>query len=170
MSELRLSRASARSAAHLRNRRRAGPRHRDHRRAAGRRRDEDPGAGAEFVARLTTVDVWTGEIRQLAPPSRDPRCVCCGLRDFVYLDGSRRAPSACAAATRCRFTNAPGRSIWPIWRARLGELAPVRSNEFALRVTIDAYELTVFPDGRAIIKGTTDIGIARSLYARYVGA
>ena len=33
----------------------------------------------------------------------------------------------------------------------------------------DPYELTVFPDGRAIVKGTSDTGIARSLYARYVG-
>jgi adenylyltransferase/sulfurtransferase len=49
-------------------------------------------------------------------------------------------------------------------------VAPVRANEFALRVVLDAYELTVFPDGRAIIKGTTDVGVARSLYARYVGA
>ena len=49
-------------------------------------------------------------------------------------------------------------------------IAPVRANEFALRTTVDSYELTVFPDGRAIIKGTTDPGIARSVYARYVGA
>ena len=53
---------------------------------------------------------------------------------------------------------------------RLAALAPVRSNEFALRVALDPYELTVFPDGRAIIKGTRDIALARSLYARYVGA
>jgi hypothetical protein len=52
---------------------------------------------------------------------------------------------------------------------RLGAVAKVRSNQFALRVTLDAFELTVFPDGRAIVKGTTDIGVARSLYARYVG-
>jgi adenylyltransferase/sulfurtransferase len=46
----------------------------------------------------------------------------------------------------------------------------VRTNEFALRAELPPYEMTVFPDGRAIIKGTTDIGIARSLYARYIGA
>jgi adenylyltransferase/sulfurtransferase len=45
----------------------------------------------------------------------------------------------------------------------------VRANEYALRFTTGAYELTVFPDGRAIVKGTSDTGIARSLYARYVG-
>ena len=53
---------------------------------------------------------------------------------------------------------------------RLAPIALVRANEFALRASIDPYELTIFPDGRAIIKGTTDTGVARSLYARYVGA
>jgi adenylyltransferase/sulfurtransferase len=52
----------------------------------------------------------------------------------------------------------------------LSPLGEVRANEFALRFFPTPYELTVFPDGRAIIKGTTDIGVARSLYARYVGS
>jgi adenylyltransferase/sulfurtransferase len=45
----------------------------------------------------------------------------------------------------------------------------VRHNDFVLRFWRDPYEMTLFPDGRAIIKGTTDAGIARSLYARFVG-
>ena len=45
----------------------------------------------------------------------------------------------------------------------------MRTNEYALRFFIAPYEMTVFPDGRAIIKGTSDAGIARSLYAKYVG-
>jgi adenylyltransferase/sulfurtransferase len=53
--------------------------------------------------------------------------------------------------------------------ARLAPLGPVRANEFALRFEAPPYLLTVFPDGRAIVKGTTDIGVARSLYARYIG-
>ena len=122
------------------------------------------------VFRLTTVDVWSGEIRQIAPPARDPDCLCCALRDFVHLDGARRAPvSLCGRnAVQIHERNRP--LDLPDLARRLGELAPVRSNEFALRVTIDAYDLMIFPDGRAIIKGTTDIGLARSLYARYVGA
>ena len=122
------------------------------------------------IWRLTTLDLWTGEIRQLAPPSRDPHCVCCALREFVHLDGSKRAPvSLCGRnAVQIHERNRP--LDLPALARRLGELAPVRSNEFALRVTVDAYDLMIFPDGRAIIKGTTDVGIARSLYARYVGA
>lgn len=127
--------------------------------------------GADRVTpRLTTVDVWSGEIRQIDPPSRDPHCPCCAARDFPYLDGSRRAPiSLCgrdAVQIHERFRPVNLRDL----AARLSPIAPVRSNEFALRVAVDAYELTIFPDGRAIIKGTTDIGVARSLYARYVGA
>jgi adenylyltransferase/sulfurtransferase len=52
---------------------------------------------------------------------------------------------------------------------RLNPVAAVRVSEFALRAVVDPYELTVFPDGRAIIRGTTDAGVARSVYARYVG-
>jgi adenylyltransferase/sulfurtransferase len=54
-------------------------------------------------------------------------------------------------------------------KARLEPLGEVRVSEFALRFVIAPYELTVFPDGRAIIKGAGDTGLARSLYARYVG-
>jgi adenylyltransferase/sulfurtransferase len=53
--------------------------------------------------------------------------------------------------------------------ATLSPLADVRSNDFALRFFPKPYEMTIFPDGRAIIKGTTDPGVARSLYAKYVG-
>ena len=122
-----------------------------------------------FVARLTTLDLWTGEIRQLAPPLRDPDCVCCGRREFVHLDGSRRVPiSLCGRNAVQIHERARPLDLIDLAK-RLGDLAPVRSNEFALRVTLDSYELMIFPDGRAIIKGTTDVGIARSLYARYVG-
>jgi molybdopterin-synthase adenylyltransferase len=123
-----------------------------------------------FLARLTTIDLWTGEVRQLSPPSRDPNCPCCARRDFVHLDGSKRAPISLCGRNAVQIHERSRPLDLADLAKRLGELAPVRSNEFALRVTLDTYELMIFPDGRAIIKGTTDVGIARSLYARYVGA
>jgi len=123
-----------------------------------------------IAATITTLDLWTGEIRQIAPPSRDPDCVCCARREFVHLDGSRRAPISLCGRNAVQIHERSRPLDLADLARRLGELAPVRSNEFALRVTLDAYELMIFPDGRAIIKGTTDVGIARSLYARYVGA
>ena len=128
------------------------------------------GLGAESVAaRLTTIDTWSGEIRQTAPPARDPACPCCAKHDFVHLDGQRRAPiSLCgrnAVQIHERFRPVDLADL----ARRLAPLAEVRANDFAVRASIDSYELTVFPDGRAIIKGTTDPAVARSLYARYVG-
>ena len=127
-------------------------------------------SGAEsMVSRFTTVDVWSGEIRQTQPPARDPECPCCGKRDFVYLNGQRRAPISLCGRNAVQIHE----RLRPIdleqLAQRLAPMAQVRRNDFAVRATVESFELTVFPDGRAIIKGTTDPGVARSVYARYVG-
>jgi adenylyltransferase/sulfurtransferase len=54
--------------------------------------------------------------------------------------------------------------------ARLRPLGEVRSNGLLLRFRRGEHTLTVFPDGRALVQGTTDTGLARSLYARFVGS
>lgn len=120
--------------------------------------------------RITTFDLWTGNLRQINQPARDPDCAVCGRRVFERLQGRSRAPiSLCGRnAVQIHERNRPvdlvalGRSLAP--------LGSVRANEFALRFVVAPYEMTIFPDGRAIIKGTQDTGVARSLYARYVGA
>lgn len=126
--------------------------------------------GRESIApRLTTIDVWTGEIRQTAPPGRDPDCICCARREFPHLDGRYRAPISLCGRNAVQIHERSRPVDLAELARRLGPLAPVRVNEFALRAEIDPFELTVFPDGRAIVKGTTDTGVARSVYARYVG-
>jgi molybdopterin/thiamine biosynthesis adenylyltransferase len=127
--------------------------------------------GTELLqARMTTLNVWTGEIRQTGPPQPDPECPCCCARDFAYLNGKHRAPISLCGRNAVQIHE----RLRPVNLEELGHrlsaFGKVRSNEFALRAELEAYELTVFPDGRAIIKGTTDAGVARSLYARYVGA
>jgi len=54
--------------------------------------------------------------------------------------------------------------------AKITSFSDVKQNDYLVRFSIDGNEITVFRDGRAIIKGTDDISAARSLYARYVGA
>jgi molybdopterin-synthase adenylyltransferase len=125
---------------------------------------------ASIDARITTADVWTGEIRQIDATPRDPQCPCCAKREFVYLDGSRRTPVSLCGRNAVQIHDRTRPVDLIDLERRLGPIALVRSNQFALRANLDPYELMVFPDGRAIIRGTTDIGLARSLYARYVGA
>jgi adenylyltransferase/sulfurtransferase len=119
---------------------------------------------------ITTLDLWSGGIRQVVQPAADPECPCCADRKFPYLDGSRRAPVSLCGRNAVQIHERTRPVDLSHLADALAGIAEIRSNEFALRARIDQYELTVFPDGRAIVKGTTDIGIARSLYARYVGA
>jgi adenylyltransferase/sulfurtransferase len=119
--------------------------------------------------RVTTVDVWTGVIRQLEQPPPDPECAACGLGRFIHLEESARAPiSLCGRNAVQIHERSRPLDLAELGR-RLAPLGQVRANEFALRFFLAPYEMTVFPDGRAIIKGTGDPALARSLYARYVG-
>ena len=125
--------------------------------------------GSAPAAKITTLDVWNTSLRQIDQPPPDPDCPACGRREFIYLDGERRAPiSLCGRnAVQIHERNRP--LNLPELAARLERLGTVRQNDFALRFFLSPYELTIFADGRAIIKGTQDIGVARSLYARYIG-
>jgi adenylyltransferase/sulfurtransferase len=119
--------------------------------------------------RITTVDVWTGTIRQVDGPARDPECRACAQRRFSWLDGARRAPISLCGRNAVQIHERTRPIDLKALAEQLRGMAGVRANEFALRAVIEPYELTVFPDGRAIIKCTTDVGLARSIYARYVG-
>jgi molybdopterin-synthase adenylyltransferase len=126
--------------------------------------------GARPASKITTVDVWTGEIRQVAQPGPLADCPACGRREFPYLNGERRAPVSLCGQNAVQIHERARPVELHDLAVRLAPLGAVRSNEFALRFEAPPYLLTIFPDGRAIIKGTTDIGVARSLYARYIGA
>ena len=119
--------------------------------------------------RITTIDVWTGEIRQRRQPGPQPDCRACAARRFPYLDSGRRAPISLCGRNAVQIHERSRPLDLAALGERLAALGEVRSNEFALRFFIAPYEMTVFPDGRAIIKGTQDAGVARSLYARYIG-
>ena len=90
------------------------------------------------------------------------------LLDLV-LEETRRPPERLCGRNAVQISG----EVRPIdlakLQARLEPLGEVRANQYALRFFTSPYELTVFPDGRAIVKGTSDTGLARSLYARYVG-
>jgi adenylyltransferase/sulfurtransferase len=127
-------------------------------------------AGVNSARKITTVDVWTGVIRQIQQPARDPACRSCGARHFEYLDARRRVPVSLCGRNAVQIHDRTRPLDLVALGKQLASTGEVRANEFALRFFPSPYEMTVFPDGRAIVKGTTDVGIARSLYARYIGA
>lgn len=126
--------------------------------------------GESVSAELTTIDLWTGRIRQIAAPDRDPECPCCARRQFDSLEGHHRAPISLCGRNAVQIHERRRPLDLQALAAKLAPLGDIRSNDFAVRFFSGSYEMTFFPDGRAIIKGTTDPGLARSLYARYVGS
>jgi adenylyltransferase/sulfurtransferase len=126
--------------------------------------------GAGLRARITTLDLWSGGgIRQIDAPERDPECPTCAHGEFPYLEEARRPPESLCGRNAVQIAGCARPIDLVALKVRLEPLGAVRANEYALRFSTGAYELTVFPDGRTIVKGTSDTGIARSLYARYVG-
>jgi molybdopterin-synthase adenylyltransferase len=121
------------------------------------------------IPRITTVDVWSGLIRQMDQPARDPDCPTCAHRNFIHLAGNTRAPVSLCGRNAVQIHAAARPLNLAELKTRLALLGQVRANEFALRFVRAPFEMTIFRDGRAIIKGTTDPGVARSLYAQYVG-
>jgi adenylyltransferase/sulfurtransferase len=127
---------------------------------------------------LLTLDLWANEIMQLkvndAYASGD--CPCCKRRQYEYLAGTSgsSADTLCGRnAVQLRHRQLAGAVDLDGLALRLRKQGAVTSNEFMLRTEItdndQPFELTLFHDGRAIIKGTNDAGVARSIYAKYVG-
>jgi molybdopterin-synthase adenylyltransferase len=126
------------------------------------------GQAEKVEPRITTADVWSGGIRQISMPAPDPECPACGRREFPFLEESARPPVRLCGRNAVQIQEQGAVDLLEL-KARLEKLGEVRANEFALRFRLAPYEMTIFPDGRAIVKGTSDTGLARSLYARYVG-
>jgi molybdopterin/thiamine biosynthesis adenylyltransferase len=123
----------------------------------------------DFESRIQTLDVWQGVFKNMNAGPRDEKCPTCGERKFRYLDGMRRVPVSMCGRNAVQLHDTACPLDLRTLAVRLRPLGEVRVNEFALRFSLPKYHLTFFPDGRAIIKGTTDVGIARGMYARYVG-
>jgi len=125
----------------------------------------------EINSGMVMVDLWDNTFEQFGIAGRNPDCPACGKGEYRYLnaDVGSRSVSLCGR-NAVQITNPGARLSLPDIAERLQALGRVDVNEYLLRATIDGYEFTLFPDGRAIIKGTEDPDIAKSLYARYVGA
>ena len=131
-------------------------------------------AGREdaLVPGLVSFDVWNGNMRRvLAPAGPRDDCPCCGAGDYTCLEGRglSELTSLCGHnAVQVLPPEGTKVSLADLGR-RLQQAGEVKVNEYLLRVRVDGLDLTVFPDGRAIIKGTDDRTRARAAYARYVG-
>jgi adenylyltransferase/sulfurtransferase len=123
---------------------------------------------------LTHVDMWEGTFHQtrLAGLLEKTDCRTCNQGQYEFLDAKvRQLASGLCGRHAVYITQSQRVSIdLPSLAERLNAVGPVKLTPHLLTVRVDDHEINLFADGHCIIKGTTDVNLARNLYARYIGA
>lgn len=128
--------------------------------------------------KLLTLDPWYNDMRYLSLENayKAGACPCCGEGRFEYLDGDAASvtTSLCGRDAVQIVPATPAPQDLDTLAQTLSALGSVTKTRFMVKVVVDeagrSFELTVFPNGRAFVKGTNEPDLARSIYARYVGA
>jgi len=120
---------------------------------------------------LMQFDVWRNEWRKIAPGAPRADCLVCGLGKYETLSPESHEAAAvlCGRDAIQISPSQPTRVNFVSLAERLRRAGEVKFNEYLLRFRTGNFELTVFKDARSIIRGTNEIAIARSLYAKYIG-
>jgi adenylyltransferase/sulfurtransferase len=128
------------------------------------------GAHDKLRRTMLSFDVWHNDRSEISTSRPRPDCRVCGARDFQHLSGTGRPHITLCGRNSVQIHEHQRPVDFSAMSTRLEPHGRVRFNDMVLKFWRDPYEMTLFPDGRAIIKGTTDTAIARSLYARFVGS
>lgn len=128
------------------------------------------GAKDKLRRTLLSWDAWNNARSEVSAERPRPGCRTCGARQFPHLAGEGRPHITLCGRNSVQIHERRRPVDFAETSRRLEPHGRVLHNEFVLKFWRDPYEMTVFPDGRAIIKGTTDPAAARSFYARYIGS
>ena len=128
------------------------------------------GAQDKMRRTLLSFDARSNEHSEISTARPRSDCPTCGARQFPHLAGEGRPHITLCGRNSVQIHERRRPIDFVEMNTRLAPHGTVRHNQFVLKFWHEPYEMTLFPDGRAIIKGTTDIAVARSLYARYVGS
>ncbi len=128
----------------------------------------------ELNTGIIHIDLWDISLEQFAGSGPRADCVACGQHRYEFLEQERGSTSISLCgrnAVQIRVAGGAGTYSLDKLAGQIGRVATVTAaNDYLLRFTVPPdYEITMFADGRAIIKGTDDETVARALYARYIG-
>jgi len=128
------------------------------------------GARNKLRRTVLSFDLWSNDRAEVSAERPRRGCRTCDLRDFVHLSGQTRPQITLCGRNSVQIHERHRPVDFAEMTGRLQPHGTVKHNDFVLKFWREPYELTLFPDGRAIIKGTNDTAVARSLYARFIGS
>jgi molybdopterin-synthase adenylyltransferase len=128
--------------------------------------------GARDAMRRTLLswDLWQNERSEISAAAPNPECTVCAARDFAHLRGEGRPHITLCGRNSVQIHEHHRPVDLAAAADRLRPHGEVRQNGLLLQFRRGPHTLTLFADGRALIQGTTDIALARTLYARFVGS
>jgi len=119
---------------------------------------------------LISFDAWRNDRAEIRAERPRARCRCCQQQEFPHLAGEARPHISMCGRNSVQIHEKSRPIDFAEMELRLTPHGAVKWNEYALRFWRGDLTMTLFADGRAIIQGTTDVGVARSMYARFVGS
>jgi len=131
------------------------------------------GARERIRTTLLSFDLWTNDHAEISAARQNPECRTCVRGEFPHLAGEGRPHITLCGRNSVQIHEQHRPIKFSELEMKLKPHGKVKHNDFILKfwpATAGEHEMTLFPDGRAIIKGTTDTAVARSLYARFVGS
>ena len=127
---------------------------------------------AEARQDLLFLDLWSSTFQRVALKV-DPACPACAQRDFSFLRGEgHHAPAKLCGRDTFQIRPPRGRlvDLAGLAASLEGHVDEIAFNGFLLAFAVESYEITLFPDGRALVRGAADASDARAAYSRFVGA
>lgn len=119
---------------------------------------------------LMQFDVWQNEWRRINPGAPRADCSTCALGKYETLSEAAEGAAVLCGRDAVQISpSQPTRINFSSLAEKLRRAGEVKFNEYLLRFRTGNFELTVFQDARSIIRGTDEIALARSLYAKYIG-
>jgi molybdopterin-synthase adenylyltransferase len=122
--------------------------------------------------RLTVVDLWQNELRQIdvSRLREQVDCPACKHGDYSWLSGRSLSRTAILCGRNSvQLSHLDASISLDELAQKLNGVGQLTRNEYLLRLKVENYELTIFPDARVVISGTDDVTTARAIYAKYVG-
>jgi len=128
------------------------------------------GARKQMRRTLLAMDLWTNERSEVSNSAPRPGCTVCALRNFTHLRGEGRPHITLCGRNSVQIHEHHRPVDLAAMQRRLEPHGSVRRNQMLLRFERGEHTITLFADGRTLVQGTTDIALARSLYARFIGS
>jgi len=125
----------------------------------------------ELLRSLVMVDVWSGDFERARTQKSKVRCPVCDDGKYQLLEAELGSVASVLCGRHAvQISHRPPQPVdLQSLAGRLSGVGAVEVNEYLLRLDVEGVQLTVFADGRTLVKGTDDPSQARTLHARYIG-